>query len=361
MNRKSWLLSLAITLALTGCPDRAVLGFPDGATGLVDVGADVGAHDAGPDATHDAAIGLFDSGMNVDFDGGVDASIVASIDASIDAAVGDGGPDASLDAANDGGSAIDALLDAHADAPMILDARRDDAGHRGPAPVFLGIAGDLTQCGAYALIGKTGITNVIGSLITGGHLGVSPGAATLLTGFGLVMDPSLEFSTSPSVMSPFRVYAADYAVPTPTNLTSAVASMQTAYTDAAGRSLPDFLNLLSGNIGGLTLAPGLYTWGSTVTIPSDITISGGSNDVWIFQVTGDLDLSAATHMLLAGGADARNIFWQVSGNVIVHANAHFEGNILCQTGITMQTSASLHGRALSQSLVALDNNAITAP
>ena len=260
-----------------------------------------------------------------------------------------------------GVAAIDALLDAHADAPMILDARRDDAGHRGPAPVFLGIAGDLTQCGAYALIGKTGITNVIGSLITGGHLGVSPGAATLLTGFGLVMDPSLEFSTSPSVMSPFRVYAADYAVPTPTNLTSAVASMQTAYTDAAGRSLPDFLNLLSGNIGGLTLAPGLYTWGSTVTIPSDITISGGSNDVWIFQVTGDLDLSAATHMLLAGGADARNIFWQVSGNVIVHANAHFEGNILCQTGITMQTSASLHGRALSQSLVALDNNAITAP
>ena len=98
-----------------------------------------------------------------------------------------------------------------------------------------------------------------------------------------------------------------------------------------------------------------------MTIPSNVTISGGPNDTWIFQVTGDLDLSTATNILLAGGAEARNIVWQVSGNVTIHANAHFEGNILCQTGITMQTNASLHGRALSQTLVALDNNAITVP
>ena len=337
MNRQSWLLSLAITLALTGCPDRAVFGFPDAnGTALPDANADVGARDAGPDTNTDAGIAMVDSGT----------------DAAMDAATGD--------AAVDAGAALDAMVDARM-SDANVDAMMSDAGRRGPAPVNLGMPGDLAQCAAYALIGKTGITNVTGSLITGGHLGVSPGAASLITGFSLVMDPSLQFSTSPSVMAPFRVYAADYAVPTPTNLTSAVLCMETAYTDAAGRSTPDFLNLLSGNLGGLTLAPGLYNWGSSVTIPSNVTISGGPNDTWIFQVTGDLDLSAATNILLAGGANARNIVWQVSGNVTIHANAHFEGNILCQTGITMQTSASLRGRALSQSLVALDNNAITVP
>ena len=137
--------------------------------------------------------------------------------------------------------------------------------------------------------------------------------------------------------------------------------MQTAYTDAAGRSLPDYLNLGSGNIGGRTLAPGLYTWGTGVTIPNDVTIAGGADDVWIFQISNNLDVSSAKHVILSGGAQARNIFWQVAGQVTIHANAHFEGVILCQTGITLQTNASLHGRALAQSLVAIDNNAITAP
>jgi hypothetical protein len=107
--------------------------------------------------------------------------------------------------------------------------------------------------------------------------------------------------------------------------------------------------------------PGLYTWGTGVTIPLDVTIAGGANDVWIFQISNDLDLSSATHVLLSGGAQAKNIFWQVAGSVTIHANAHFEGIILGQTGITLQTTASLHGRALAQTLVAIDNNAITAP
>lgn len=349
MNRPSCLLSLAITLALTGCPDRAVFGFPDAPedAAQLDVGGDVGAPDTGADARIDA-MGMIDTGA----DTGTVAMADTGPDANLDAALAmfDSGIDGGFDVGVDGGR------DAGPDAPML-----SDAGRRGPAPVNLGLPGDLAQCAAYASIGKTGITNVTGSLITGGHLGVSPGAASLITGFALVLDPSNQFATSPSVMAPFRVYAANYAVPTPANLTSAVLCVESAYADAAGRSTPDFLNLLSGNLGGLTLAPGLYTWGTSVTIPSNVTISGGPNDTWIFQVTGDLDLSAATNILLAGGADARNIVWQVSGNVTIHANAHFEGNILCQTGITMQTNASLHGRALSQTLVALDNNAITVP
>ncbi|HXI59884.1 MAG TPA: ice-binding family protein, partial [Polyangia bacterium] len=73
------------------------------------------------------------------------------------------------------------------------------------------------------------------------------------------------------------------------------------------------------------------------------------------------DLSAAKKVTLAGGAQARNVFWQVAGQVTIHANAHFEGNILCQTAITLQTTASMKGRALAQTLIALDDNAITAP
>ena len=111
----------------------------------------------------------------------------------------------------------------------------------------------------------------------------------------------------------------------------------------------------------MTLAAGLYTWGSSVTIPTDVTISGGANDVWIFQISGDVDLASAKNVILAGGAQAKNIFWQVAGQTTIHANAHFEGVILCKTQITLQTTASVHGRALAQTLVAIDNNAITAP
>jgi hypothetical protein len=231
----------------------------------------------------------------------------------------------------------------------------------GPAAVDLGSTTDPAAAGNYVVLAKTGITNVTGSTITGGDLGVSPVAASFITGFSLIADATNVFSRSVSVTSPGRIYASNYATPTPSNLTTAVLAMQTAYTDAAGRTNPDFLNLGSGNLGGQTLVPGLYKWGTGVTIPTDVTISGGANDVWIFQVSNDVDLSSAKMVILSGGAQAKNIFWQVAGRVTIHANAHFEGIIFAKTGITLQTSASLHGRALAQSLVAIDNNAITAP
>lgn len=231
----------------------------------------------------------------------------------------------------------------------------------GPAPVDLGSTADLAAAGSYVLLAKTGVTNVTGSAITGGHVGLSPAAASFITGFAMTADPTNVFSSSAVVVAPGKIYASNYAVPTPTHLTTAVLSMQTAYTDAAGRTHPDFLNLGSGNIGGQTLVPGLYTWGTGVTIPADVTIAGGANDVWIFQISNDLDLSTAKKVILSGGAQAKNIYWQVSGSVTLHATSHFEGVILSKTGITLQTTATLHGRALAQSLVALDDNAVTAP
>ena len=89
--------------------------------------------------------------------------------------------------------------------------------------------------------------------------------------------------------------------------------MITAYNDAAGRPSPDFSELGTGNIGGKTLAPGLYKWTNTVTLPSDVTISGSANDVWIFQIAGNLTMSSAVNITLSGGAQAKNIFWQVAG------------------------------------------------
>jgi hypothetical protein len=245
-------------------------------------------------------------------------------------------------------------------ADMTINNPPNPAG-AGPAPVDIGSSANLASAGSYVLLAKTGITNVTGSSITGGNLGISPAAASFITGFSMTADASNVFSTSSSVVAPGKIYAADYATPTPANLTTAILNMQTAYTDAAGRTPPDHLNLSSGNLGGLTLAPGLYTWGNTVTIPSDVTISGGANDVWIFQISNDLDLSSAKNVVLSGGAQAKNIFWQVAGQVTIHANAHFEGVILCKTAITIQTTATLHGRALAQTLIAIDNNAITSP
>jgi hypothetical protein len=137
--------------------------------------------------------------------------------------------------------------------------------------------------------------------------------------------------------------------------------MQTAYTDAAGRSNPNFLNLGAGNIGGKTLKAGLYKFTTAVVIPTNVTISGSSTDVWIFQIAGTLKMSSAVRITLAGGAQAKNIFWQTSGAVTIGTTGHFEGNILSQTGINLQTGASINGRMLAQTAVTLQMNTVVIP
>jgi hypothetical protein len=218
---------------------------------------------------------------------------------------------------------------------------------------------NLGTAGNYVILAKSGISTVPPSAITG-DLGVSPIDSTAITGFSLTLDSSGQFSTSSQVTG--KIYGPDYASPTPVNLTTAVSDMQTAYTDAAGRTLPDYTELGTGNIGGMILTPGLYKWSSDVTIPSNVTLSGGSNSVWIFQIAGDLTIAGATSVLLSGGAQARNIFWQVAGGVGVDLGktSQFEGTILTLAGINMQTSASINGRLLAQTAVTLDANSITA-
>lgn len=222
---------------------------------------------------------------------------------------------------------------------------------RGLAPVDLGSAGN------YTALAKTGISTTGTTAITG-NIGVSPAAATYITGFGLILDPSTQFAISSLLTG--RAYAADYSAPTPTLLTTAIGDMETAYTDAAGRTLPDFTEHGAGNIGGLTLAPGLYKWGTGVTIPTDVTLAGGANAVWIFQIAQDLNISTGKKVLLSGGAVGRNVFWQVAGQATLAGGAVVEGVILCQTAIIFNTGASLNGRALAQTAVTLDAATLVA-
>jgi hypothetical protein len=225
-----------------------------------------------------------------------------------------------------------------------------EAAGLGPAPVLLGTAGN------FAILAKTAISTVPASAITG-DVGISPAAETYLTGFSQTKFTG--YSTSPQVTG--FLYAADMTPPTPTNMTTAISDMETAYTDAAGRPTPNFLNLGAGTLNANTLVPGLYNWGTTVNITGDITIAGAANDVWIFQMTGDLTVSSAARVILSGGAQAKNIFWQIAGEANMGTTSHFEGIVLSQTAITLATGASINGRLLAQTQVALDKATVTKP
>ena len=222
-------------------------------------------------------------------------------------------------------------------------------GGHGPAPVVLGAAG------TYVILAKSGVSNVPTSAITG-NVGLSPAAASFITGLPLTLDAGGTFATTPQVTG--NVYAADYTSPTPSNLTTAVSNMQTAYTDAAGRPTPDHTELAAGNIGGLTLPAGLYKWSNTVLIPTNVTLTGGANDTWIFQIAGGLTQSSAAQVILTGGALAANVVWQVFGAVDIGTTARIEGRILSQTSIVLRTGAVANGKLLAQTAVTMAGNTV---
>jgi hypothetical protein len=216
---------------------------------------------------------------------------------------------------------------------------------------------NLGTAGGFVILSKSGISTVPASVITG-NLGVSPIKASAITGFPLTMDATNVFSTTPQVTG--KVYASDYAPPTPSNLTTAVGDMETAFTDAASRA-PKATELGAGNIGGMTLTAGVYKWGTGLLIPTNLTLSGGATDVWVFQVAQDLTVSNGTNVVLQGGASAKNIFWQVAGAADLGTTSHLEGVVLSQTSIALHTGASLNGRLLAQTAVTLEGSTVTAP
>jgi len=244
------------------------------------------------------------------------------------------------------------------------DSNSESAGHPDGSVtpdlgtnVTVGNPLSLGASGSYAILAKSGIATVPTSAVTG-NVGISPAAATAITGFSLTADATNVFSTSPQVTG--KVYASDFTLPTPANLTTAVADMQLAFTEAAGRA-PGVTELGAGNVGGMTLAPGVYKWGTGLLIPSDVTLTGGATAVWIFQIAQDLTIGSGAKILLAGGAMAKNVFWQVAGMVEVGTTAHVEGVVLSQTAITLRTGASINGRLLAQTAVNIDGSVVVQP
>ena len=217
-------------------------------------------------------------------------------------------------------------------------------------PVNLGAAAPFTIL-AGAAITTTGVG------IINGDVGASPisGSAIALT------DEQVNG----------KIYAVDASGPPgsiidPNYLTTAKGALTAAYNDAAGRTpIPSgtFLNPgIPGNpgqMGGMTLVPGVYKFTSSAFITgADLTLNGGPDDVWIFQIASDLQVGANAKIILAGGALPRNIFWQVGTSAVIGTNAVFKGIILADQSITMKTSSTIDGKALAFSAGVTFNGAV---
>jgi hypothetical protein len=245
------------------------------------------------------------------------------------------------------------------------------SGGHGPTPV------DLLSVGTnnFVILATSQITDANLGSITG-NIGLSPAAGSNV------------FVSCAEMVVPGKIYEVDatYAVTgfascampgtagTGANKTlvdNAVGDMGTAYTAAAGKTLPDRTELGTGNISGMTLAPGLYKWSNSVLINSNVTLSGGANDVWIFQIAGDLSIAscascssatdaAGIKVVLSGAAQASNVFWQVGGGTGATLGTYstFNGNILSAKQVVIQHGAVLHGRALAGTQVTLDANTV---
>ena len=225
---------------------------------------------------------------------------------------------------------------------------------QGPILPSLGLAGN------YAILTKSGISTTGVTSITG-NLGVSPAAATAITGFGLIMDANGQSSTSPAVTG--KVFASDYAAPTPSNLTTAVSNMETAFTNSNNLTAPAPVNNLgAGNISGLTIPPGLYKFSTGVLITSQgVTLQGNANDTWVFTIAQDLTVNNTAKITLGPGVQAKNIYWVVSGQALLGTGVDFSGIILSQTLISLNTGARVNGRLLAQTAVTLNASTVIQP
>lgn len=222
------------------------------------------------------------------------------------------------------------------------------ASAAGPAPVSLGTAA------GFAILTKTGVTDVPASVVTG-DVGASP-----ITGAALGVTCAEVTGTMHAVdaAGPLTCTVTD-----PSFLTTAVSDMELAYTDAAGRTVPAAVTELgAGDISAMTLAPDLYKWGTGLNIDNrGVTLQGGANDVWIFQIAQNLTVANTAIVTLSGGAQAKNVFWQVAGQATLGTTSAFKGTILSKTQIVLQTNSAMIGRALAQTQVTLDHSTVTTP
>jgi hypothetical protein len=241
-----------------------------------------------------------------------------------------------------GSSAGDTVLNADISLLTAAGAGTGNGGlGRGPSPVALGTAAN------YVILAEAGITNVPTSAITG-NVGLSPTTGAAIAGLGC-----------PEVTG--TINTVDAAGPAcriqdSVALTTAVGDKNTAYTTASNPA-PDYTELGAGNIGGRNLGPGTYKWSSAVLIPTNVTLTGGPNDVWIFQIAQGLTVASSAQIILAGGALPANVYWKTFSADLGSSSA-FQGTIISQTSIDMKSTASIKGRLLAGTAVTLIQNVV---
>jgi len=241
----------------------------------------------------------------------------------------------------------------------------------GPAPVDL----KSISTNNFVILSNsptTGITDTgsHSSAITG-NIGLSPATAAAIGVWcsevtGNIYGADVAYVGDGVDVTCFKGQAADNTL-----VGNAVLDLGTAYIAASAPATPAatdaaHLNVGAGTLNGQNFVPGTYTWGTDVNVTGDITLTGGASDVWIFQMSGNLNLASAgslpagTHIVLSGGAEPSNIFWQVAGGsgATLGTYSTFNGNILSATQVVMQTGAVLHGRALAKTAAILDANPV---
>jgi hypothetical protein len=216
---------------------------------------------------------------------------------------------------------------------------------------------NLRSTANFGVLAASLISSIPPAAITG-DVGLSPATGSNITG--------MNSSDVTGIIYTVDVSGPAGATMDPTRLTAAQGDLTIAYNDAAGRTpVPSgpFLNPGSGNIGGLTLVPGLYKFTSTLAITgSNVTLTGSDTSVWIFQVATDLNVGSGIQVILAGGAQARNIFWQVGTSAVLGTTSVMQGTIMADQSVSMNTGAVLNGRALARiAAVTLASNTITLP